>query len=85
MIEENNIINKDISELNKRLGVVISLLLRMTPSDRPSRSLKEQVGILDDLGIRPRDIAEILGRTQPHINKELVGLRREKHKKHEQK
>ncbi len=71
------------SELNKRLGVVISLLLRTVPRDRPGISLKEQVRILDDLSIRPRDIAEILGRTQPHVNKELAGLRKGKSKKHE--
>lgn len=75
--------NKDILELNRRLGVVISLLLRMIPQEG-GVSLKEQVRILDDLGMRPRDIAEILGRTQPHINKELAGLRKKKDKKHEE-
>lgn len=84
MDEEKNTKNKELSELNKRLGVVISLLLRMIPQEGPGVSLKEQVRILDDLGTRPRDIAEILGRTQPHINKELTGLRKKKNKKHEE-
>ncbi|MDO8655336.1 MAG: hypothetical protein Q7R48_02860 [bacterium] len=75
--------NKAIFELNKRLEVVISLLLRMIPKDGLSTSLKERVRILDDLGMRPRDIANTLGRTQPHINKELVGLRKGKNKKNE--
>ncbi len=83
MEEEKNTKNKEISELNKRLGVVISLLLRMIPKEGGT-SLKEQVRVLDDLGMRPRDIAEILGRTQPHINKELAGLRKKKDKKHEE-
>jgi hypothetical protein len=83
MNDETNSKNKEVSELNKRLGVVISLLLRMLPQDGGT-SLKEQVRILDDLGMRPRDIAEILGRTQPHINKELTGLRKKKNKKHEE-
>ena len=77
-------LNKEINELNKRLGVVISLLLRMVPKPESSISLKEQVNILDALGIRPRDIADILGRTQGHINKELAGLRN-KMKKYEEK
>ena len=84
MDEEKNTKNKELSELNKRLGVVISLLLRMIPQEGPGVSLKEQVRILDDLGTRPRDIAEILGRTQPHINKELTGLRKKKNKKQEE-
>ncbi len=84
MNEEKNTKNKELTELNKRLGVVISLLLRMIPQEGPGVSLKEQVRILDDLGTRPRDIAEILGRTQPHINKELAGLRKKKNKKHEE-
>lgn len=80
-MKDNEIpIKVDISELSKRLGVIISLLLRMAPKDGPGISIKEQVRILDDLGMRPRDIANILGRTQPHINKELVGLRKEKKK-----
>lgn len=83
MNKKENMINEDISELNKRLGVVISILLRIIPQEGLSISLKEQVRILDDLGMRPRDIAEILGRTQPHINKELVGLRKLKYKKYE--
>ena len=76
MDNKEHIINKYLMELNKRLGVMISLLVRMVPREGPGISLKEQVRILDDLGMRPRDIAEILNRTQPHINKELAGLRK---------
>lgn len=81
MNDEKSAKNKEILELNRRLGVVISLLLRIIPREG-GISLKEQVRILDDLGMRPRDMAEILGRTQPHINKELAGLRKKKNKKH---
>ena len=80
---QKNLINNQLSELNKRLGVIISLLLRMIPQDGLSGTLKEQARILDSLSIRPRDIADILGRTPSHINKELVGIRKEKRKKNE--
>lgn len=80
---QKNQLNKELFELNKRLGVVISLLLRMIPEKGNGLSLKEQVGILSNLSIRPRDIANILGRTQTHISKELTGIRKEKYKKHE--
>ena len=78
--DSQNSQNKQIIELNKRLGVVIALILHMIPQDGTKISLKRQVQILASLGIRPRDIAEILGRTQPHINKELAGLRNNKGK-----
>lgn len=72
-------------ELNRRLGVVISLLLQMLPREGAGLTLRDQVRILYSLGMRPKEIAEILGRTSSHINKELSGLRKEKNKKHEQK
>jgi len=73
-------------ELNKRLGVVISLLLRMTPVGGKILTLKGQVKVLSDLGVRPKDIADILGRTQTHITKELATLRKyEKIKKETKK
>ena len=84
MTEQEKILNEQLSEFNKRLEVVISILLRIIPKEEKSISLKEQVRILDSLGIRPRDIADILGRTPTHISKELAGLRKEKRKKHEQ-
>lgn len=86
MKNEENQEKSTLFELNKRLGVVISLLLRMTPVGGKILSLKGQVKVLSDLGVRPKDIADILGRTQTHISKELAGLRKNKKgsKKHEQ-
>ena len=72
--------NMHLKELNKRVGVMISLLLKMIPQERDRINLKEQVEILDGLGMRPRDIAEILNRTPGHVNKELAGIRKGKKK-----
>lgn len=38
--------------------------------------MKEQIAILDGLGVRPVDIAVIVGKTPSHVNKELVAIRR---------
>lgn len=38
--------------------------------------LKQQIETLNGLGLRPIEIAEILGKTSTHINKELSGLRK---------
>lgn len=63
---------------NKLLGVVIALLLRQSEEETPS--LKQQIATLDELGLRPSEIASILGRTSTHVNKELSGIRKGKKK-----
>jgi hypothetical protein len=68
----------DSVELNKRLGVIIALLLRSLASTKESVPLREQVRILSELGMRPKDIAEILGRTTTYVNKELTVFRKGK-------
>lgn len=67
-----------IQQLSKQLDVIVALLLRLIPKDINSLSFKNQVRILNDLNIRPVDIAKITGRTQSYVNKELVSIRREK-------
>lgn len=68
----------ELKTISQRLGVVIALLLKAAPvsGDRPS--LRDQVQTLSELGMRPKDIAEILGRTQTYVTKELAGLRKVK-------
>jgi hypothetical protein len=63
---------------NKLLKVIIALLLRQ--KEEESVSLKRQIEILDGLGMRPADIADTLGRTASHVNKELSGLRKNRKK-----
>jgi hypothetical protein len=75
MVKEN-----DIDALTRRLGVVIALLLRTIPKSSDGISLRDQIQQLADLGVRPKDIAEILGRSQTYVNKELVSLRKGKGK-----
>jgi hypothetical protein len=66
------------ADISKRLGVVIALLLRTLSKSGDSLSLRDQVQLLSDLGMRPKDIAEILGRTSTYVNKELASLRKNK-------
>jgi hypothetical protein len=68
--------NISLESTNRLLKVIISLMLR--PRDDRPMSLKQQIEVLYGLGIRPSEIAEILGRTPGHINKELSvsGIRR---------
>lgn len=67
---------QQLQELNKNMQIVIALLLRSISRDTNTLPLKEQIAILDGLGIRPIAIAGIVGKTQSHVSKELVSIRR---------
>ena len=54
---------------NRLLKVIIALMLR--PKDDRPMSLRQQIEVLYGLHLRPTEIAEILGRTATHVNKEL--------------
>jgi hypothetical protein len=65
-----------LHELNRNIEVVIALLLRSITRDASALPLKEQIAILDGLGIRPVTIARIVGKKPSHVSKELVAIRR---------
>jgi hypothetical protein len=59
---------------NTLLRVIIALLLRR--EEESVLPLKQQIQMLDDLGVRPTEIAKIIGRSNTYVSKELVGIRR---------
>ena len=61
---------------NRLLRVMIALSLRR--DGEQTLSVKQQIETLHRLNIRPTEIAQILGRTPTHVNKELTGLRKTK-------
>jgi len=75
-IQKPNSEVEQLAELNKKLEVIIALLLRSLSRDTVVLPLKEQIAILDGLGVRPAAIAQIVGRKPGHISKELVSIRR---------
>ena len=64
----------ELQSTNKLLRVIVALLLRR--KEEKTLTLRQQIEILSDLGIKPAEIAEILGRTNTYINKELSGIRK---------
>ena len=66
--------DKSLQDTNKLLKVIIGLLIRYQIDKTPS--LREQINILSVSGLAPSDIAEILGRSGNHVNKELSELRK---------
>lgn len=67
--------NESTKEL---LRVLIALLVR-SKVENPL-TLRRQIEVLDDLRLKPTKIAQILGRSTVHINKELTGIRKERTK-----
>jgi hypothetical protein len=66
----------DLESTNRLLKVIISLLLRR--EEKSVQTLRQQVEILDDFGLRPAEIAGIIGRTSNYVNKELASIRKAK-------
>ena len=65
-----------LDAINKNLEVIIALLLRRTapPDDAPTA--RQQIATLESLGVRPKDVARILGKTESYVNKELATIRK---------
>lgn len=64
---------------NQLLRVIVALLLRR--GDEQVLTLRQQIEVLNELGVRPMEIAEILGRSSTYVNKELSGIRKNRNKK----
>lgn len=74
--QSNTSSDDGLDTTNKLLKIIIALMLRKKDEDAPS--LKQQISTLDEFGLRPSEIAEILGRTPTYVNKELSGMRKKK-------
>jgi len=64
-------VEKEVLEnINRNLEVIVGLLLRSLPGSDAS-SLRDRVLTLEAMGMRPKDMAKVLGKSANHINKEL--------------
>ena len=62
--------NELLENINRNLEVVIALLLRSLPG-ADAASFQDRVLMLEAIGMRPKDMAKVLGKSANHINKEL--------------
>lgn len=65
-------------EISRLLKVLIGLQVREN-TEGPV-SLKDQITTLDELGLKPFEIAQALGKSPNHVNKELSVIRKAKKK-----
>jgi hypothetical protein len=68
-----------LESTSKLLKVIVALLLR--GKDEQTPNLRQQIEILNGLGLKPIEIAEIIGRTNTYVNKELSGIRKSRKQK----
>ena len=68
----------DIEFTNRLLKVMIALMLRGPEDTTPK--LRQQVKTLWELGMKPIEISDILGKSSTYVSKELVSIRKESKK-----
>lgn len=63
----------------KSIDTKMSLMLKLLALNIVSgKQVNEQISLLHNAGITPKDIAEILGKTQQHVNTTLYKMRKSK-------
>jgi DNA-directed RNA polymerase specialized sigma24 family protein len=67
-----------LDNINRNLEVIVGLLIR-SAQGADAATLRDRIVLLDGLGMRPKDIARVLGKSSTHISKEL-SLARAGHK-----
>ena len=72
--------NELLQTINRNLEVIIGLPLRNLP-DSDANHLRGRILMLSDMGMRPKDIARVLGKSENHVNVELSNARNPKKKK----
>jgi len=72
--------NKNLEELNRKLDLIIGLLLRLLTKDNKQAPFKEQISILYDFGMRPNEIARILNWDIRNVSKYLSKFKRSRGK-----
>lgn len=70
----------ELKEISRRLGVVIMLLLKLNQRNGEGMSQRTIITELQNLGMRPVEIASIIGRTSSFVNKELSTLKSQRGK-----
>ncbi len=71
-------LKESLHQLGQKLDVLAALLLKTVPKANEGPSLKEQIALLEGLGVRPVDISKIIGRSPGYVGKELVAIRKQK-------
>ncbi len=63
----------ELKEISKKLDLLVKL---MAVSVAGQRTVREQIRLFSSAGLKPKEIADILGKSPNHISVELTILKR---------
>jgi DNA-directed RNA polymerase specialized sigma24 family protein len=71
-----------MSDENRIMGEKMDILIKLTAANViQNKDFKEQVRLLSSVGLQPKEIADILGKTPNNVRVTLSFIRKEKNKK----
>lgn len=71
-----------MSDENKIMNEKMDILIKLTAANViQNKDFKEQVRLLSSVGLQPKEIADILGKTPNNVRVTLSFIRKEKNKK----
>jgi hypothetical protein len=65
----------DTRDITRRLDAMLNVLLESVHEDGKSISMAKRVEMLHTAGLRPSEIARILGKTATYVNVELTRIK----------
>jgi hypothetical protein len=76
--EEEIMSEKGEKEIIIRLNVIVNLLSRLCIDKQLKSTVKQEIQLLDEIGLSSGDIARIIGREQNYVTSNLSRLKRRK-------
>lgn len=70
-----------MSDAQETANQLLRVLIGLTLLNGEKKTLRQQVELLSDFGLKPNEIAKIVCRTGTYVNKELAGIRKLKKRK----
>lgn len=68
----------DLGPVIRRLDVIINLLFKLSEKEDKEPSAKSKIVMLDSLGLKPSEIAKMVGKSENYVNVQLSLQRKEK-------
>jgi hypothetical protein len=65
----------EVKEIVKRLDAILNVLLESSPAEGKKLPMSRRVQLLYQAGLRPSEIARILGKTPTYVTVELTRIK----------
>jgi len=68
----SGITDKSCQEIVRRLDAILNILLESMQVEGTKPTIRKRINLLHESGLRPSEIARILGKTQPYVTSVLA-------------